>query len=428
MNKNEAIQHLDQLIQIDIPSIDEVVEGFKIALSLGDRLQAVYFQRLYATMMYDLFWDAALTITKQESVDFFMKHFTSWKRLYCGQLRSIHMTIILQQKDKIKNFALLNDTIFQVSFSVLGIEQLGWIDKSVNELKAFYDDEVRKCKEETIYECLALYALASNDVALIKKILHELPAINSWYDNLYEHMVKVIAKTDFEEAIHLLKSITSENDKQRIKYYLAKMVYTDDLECANALLAYNTQGGNYGIEAFIAVQNGDEAQIRSIIKFLDSELEFEHIDEDEYDQGIFSIGFEIADTYPLIAMELIDKAHVRWGDLFDMQFTVSAGLFLHASADRALEYFDNMNDELCQMMALMEVAEKADDPELLILALSKADAFESIKNTYFIYEEVYKKKPIEFERMYGVISQLLPLEVDFHEPEEVFDSVEKYLF
>jgi len=36
-----------------------MIEGFQIALSLGDRLQAVYFQRLYATMMYDLFWDAA---------------------------------------------------------------------------------------------------------------------------------------------------------------------------------------------------------------------------------------------------------------------------------------------------------------------------------------------------------------------------------
>lgn len=426
MTKEIALERLSVFKQQTSFSVDETIEGFQIALSLGDRPQAVYFQRLYIDMMYDLFWDAALTITKQESVDFFIKHFTGWKCLYCGKLRSIHMTIILQQKDKIQNFDLLNDTIFQVTFSVFGIEQLGWIDKSVNELKAFYDDEVRKCKQETIYENLALYALASNDVALIKKILHELSPKNSWYDNLYEHMVKVIAKTDFEEAIHLLKSLTSENDKQRIKYHLAKMVYANDPECAKALLAYNTQGSNYGIEAFLAVQNGDEEQIRSIIRFLDSELEFEHIDEDEYDQGIFSIGFEIADRYPHIAMELIDKAHVKWIDLFDIEYTISAGFFLHGPLNKALEYYENMDDELCQIMALQEVAKKAVAPEILLLALSKADELERIKSTYSTYEEVYKKMPIGFERMYGVVSQILPLEVDFQEPDELIETVETY--
>lgn len=397
-------------------SIDEAIEGFQVALALGDQAQAARFRNIYLDLMYSLFLDIALNITKQEYLDLFMQHTETWDVLFYESFQFIYLAIIFKQKDQIADFPILLKFLEKTPYRIYSTEKAGHISKSIDELTAMFLDAVASYKTSKIHGCLVQYAQLTDDIAVAEKILAEIPTESGWLrDDINFRIVELLAEEDFDAAVEVLQAVQNEDPLERAKYFLAKKASKDNPDCADALISSINPAYFYGLDAHVASENRDETAIRSIIDFIDSELEHELISTEVYDAGILNIGFAIVGNYPLTAFDLTAKLHESWADLCDLKASVAEALFVKGDFEQGLEYFDKIDDEIRQYLALLDIISQINDPQALQLLTSKADQLNDAKYTYDVYRKISQKTPVTFDKMYALASNVMPYDTPVEE-------------
>lgn len=400
---------LDDLISAKSISIDDAIEGFQLSLALSNHEQSIHFQKVHKKLLYQLYYDIAINITNPDFLEEFFRRFEEWKELYCCHHKELYVAMLLKQKDQIHDFQKLYNALKGTFNTFDMVDQSELLLQSLDEIQTLYLNELSDYQTRQMYEDLTFYATDSNDITVMRKVLGELPINMVWMrDLILWHMVKLLSVAEKDEAMNLISAIQNDHMCERAHYHVAKMISNNDPDEADSIVSDLPTQYYYGMKAYKASITTNEQEILSIINLLDDALEFEQIDQLDYDSALMEIGLSIVDLFPLIAFGLIDKMKNNLPEELEIQQRVAEIFLIRGDKELGEKYYNHIEQEFHQELALKTVIKECDNPDVLDLVQKLANGLSDATERFFIYEELSHRIAIPFETLYLLSRDVIP--------------------
>lgn len=387
MNKTEAISLLNTLKNNPSLSIDEAIQGYQLSLALCDHRLAIYFEEIHEALIPEYFLDIALNIEKPENQEKLINDSKVWKEALYYELQVILIVIMLSKRDQ--------------------------VTKWDNLLKVFNDENN---KFVTVEKIKKTELMQMSTAKLLKHYFIKIKVSES-----HKRSRKLSHIGSYTKNIKLAKETLTyiRDDRKDLKETI--------IENINKLSSNeNINNSTNRVKSIVSYENS-APDTKLIVDGLDKALEVGILSEEDYDQKILEIAFDIWETHPIAAHNLLEKLHSGYLESLDLQIKISLLLFI---VDIALgvEYLKKIEVEFYRFSTISDIVEAGYNSEAL-----KA-IFESIEDIFpeplARYEPMYelnKKIPIGFNDFFKISSELMPYgHLNFDFTDETSYYIDKY--
>lgn len=413
MTHNEAASAISLLKERQDLTRDEMCKGFQIALALFDDELIEYFRQSYHYDICALVLDLALHINQPEKIDCFKQYQSEWDEIayYASKLKIVAIMVKSKQRSlkadilvrELKDKHIIKSNYYEKKFSAL-------LEKSPDELVDSYLGDFKGTTSRIARESYYNNALKSHDIALLQEALEKAKSQNdnNMVARLLRRVALIQAHDDLDKALATVSTIEFLYMQEFALSEIAEHIYAQNPLRAQALVSNLPVCLQYGFRAYLASFNKDKNEIDRIIWEIENLDKTHFLSEDEHDQCLMQVAYNVVDNYPNLVRNILEKLHTLWGETLDIEAEVAVSLGKN-DLEEGITYALSIDVEFFQVESLVKIIEFVED-ESSLMRLSKLTEHycEDINYQYDILKAINKKMPLPFEQVWGVTSKMLP--------------------
>ena len=412
MTRDEAISTIALLREHQNLSHEEVCKGFQIALALFDEQLITFFKECYYHFIYNITLDIALHIDQPGKIELFKKYETEWEMISDYHPKLILIAIIHKSMSHLPELDIfihqLTDKYINYS-SYRQNEFTALLKTNLNELIASYLDYPQMKISQNFLYSLYNRALESSDMMLLEKAMHQAEAEKD--EDILARIQGRVASFKVNEnivdALEIATTIKIKESRDFALYDIAKRMYdAQAFQSSRFIVSCLPMKFQYGFRAFIASSKKDEEEIGKILYEIEKLNETHCMSNDDYEQYLTQVAYDIVDNYPYIVRDINEKVYPL-GDDIGAEVAVSLS---KKDLEKGIAYALSLDADFFQVDSIIRIIESIEDESLLTRLLTLSEYYNEDANIqYDILKAINKKIPLPFKQIWGLTSKMLPM-------------------